>query len=914
MAQHEPQTVPDAFKLEQYGGMLPAWDAHLIPSGQAASCLDTYLFSGALQGWREPKLLYTFKNSAAQYAYRIPNQTQQVASAILFDIGNNQPLDGDQITLGEEVYTFVNSVTETSPAYGVLIGATVMASMTNLFAALTFDNGAGTNAGTLYGVGTVANPAIDQTSPSTANVLADLPPRIQVFAPSVGAAYNGTLVGENTGGLRLQWQTVGGSPTSTLAGGANVKYDPGITAPSIWLEFLDPDTDVIRSPVVDDQFGRYYFASPSLPPQYNTLARIQGGLPPWLLGVPAPGCTPGVAVAGGGNTAQVGYPTSTSAVIDVPGANIVYLIPVTPLGDMSLLDVGLMPQIDSTTAQIAAVVYNDNDGTPGTLLNTGVSVTGTTAGVQVESAFTNPSGLLGNVQYWIGFMTDTAISVQQADDTGANGVVSLNTYSNGPPAVINNLTAGYPDLQVWGDCQASSVLEARSYVYTYVSAYGEEGPPSPPTVLTGWSNGTWTIDLFQPPPDQLGVTRNLQTINLYRTVTGTGGATTYFFVASLPITTAQYTDTITDDIVVTNLQLTSQLYTPPPEDLQGICLMPNGMMVGFRDNEIWFCQPYLPHAWPPSYVITCEYPIVGIGVSGTSVVAATLGAPYIAQGTSPGSVSALQIQHSEPCIARGSVLGNSDGVYYASPNGLILVNPSSGTVTNTTEIWITREKWQQLTPQKNTRAVFFVSTYFALGCTRDGDNSVAQEGYTVELNSADANSFTIWPQAGGHRLGFSQLTSPNEDLDVLNVRLDNWSGVCLVFYAGNVYQYDFTDPASTMHPYKWVSKLYQQKSKKNFEAFRTWFDIPPGTQAQNPVANTAPTDDPSWDTLQSGQYAIVKVYCSGKLVTAREIRYPQQLHRILDGFKGETWQFEIQARVPISNVQVGTSVKALAKM
>ena len=32
------------------------------------------LFCGALIGWRQPKLLYTFKNSAAKFAYRLPNK------------------------------------------------------------------------------------------------------------------------------------------------------------------------------------------------------------------------------------------------------------------------------------------------------------------------------------------------------------------------------------------------------------------------------------------------------------------------------------------------------------------------------------------------------------------------------------------------------------------------------------------------------------------------------------------------------------------------------------------------------------------------------------------------------------------------------------------------------------------------
>ena len=41
-----------ALKIEQFGGQLPAWENHLLPPGQAASSVNTYLFSGALEGWR----------------------------------------------------------------------------------------------------------------------------------------------------------------------------------------------------------------------------------------------------------------------------------------------------------------------------------------------------------------------------------------------------------------------------------------------------------------------------------------------------------------------------------------------------------------------------------------------------------------------------------------------------------------------------------------------------------------------------------------------------------------------------------------------------------------------------------------------------------------------------------------------
>jgi hypothetical protein len=303
---------------------------------------------------------------------------------------------------------------------------------------------------------------------------------------------------------------------------------------------------------------------------------------------------------------------------------------------------------------------------------------------------------------------------------------------------------------------------------------------------------------------------------------------------------------------------------------------------------------------------------VGLGVTGYSVVACTSAAPYVATGTSPGAMSAVKVQNSEPCHSRGSILGNNDGVYYTSPNGLILVT-QYGAVTNTSELWITREKWRLLTPQKNLRAVFMSSSYFALGTIRSGDTSVAQQGFSIELNAADAQSFSIWPQPGGHRIGFQKLSGPN-GLNVDNIRIDPWSGVTIVIQNGGIYYYDFADQAPVMQTYKWRSKKFQQKSKKDFAAMRCWFAIPPGTPALNPVRLEADTHDPVWNSLPADRYGFIRVFAgNGELVTTREIRVPQELLRILSGFKHETWQFEIEARVPVSNLQIGTSVKAMAK-
>lgn len=905
----------DSFAVGQFGGMLPAWDPYNLPENQAASSTNGYLFSGGLEGWRIPKLLRTTTLTNPGYIFRVPNKTSATASALLSFLTTINA--GDQVTVGEEIYTFTAAVTA---AYQVLLGANDVASATNLFAALTFDNGAGTNAGTLYGNGTVANPAIDQTSPQTLNTLATTPtPRITVVAPDIGAAYNSTLVGESTGGTRLSW-TFNGNATTTLLGGVNAALATGITGASTFLEFADPDTDVVHSPVVDDKFDRFYFASSSVAPKYNTRDRIQAGQSSWLLGVPAPGCAPTVSVTGGGDSAQLGNPNSISANTGTPGPNVIYLIPVTPTGAMSLNDVSAMPQTSDPTALFAAVLFSDLNGTPNNLLNVGTVVQTTTAGTPITSAFVNPTGLLMNTQYWIGFMCDSSIAFQLANDTASTGVVALNTFSNGAPAVINNLQTGFPALQVWGDLTTSSVLEARAYVYTYLTEYGEESAPSPATIVTGWSNGTWTIDLFQPPPDQLGVTRNIQFLRLYRSITATAGATTYFQVTGtgvnddLAVTTAQYVDTITDDVVATNNQLQSQLWTPPPEGLQGFVIMPNGVIAAWQNNEVWFCEPYRPHAWPPSYVQTTEYPIVGLGVTGTSLVIATSGAPYVATGATPGSMTATKIETSEPCHSRKSILGNGDGVYYASPNGLILVS-QYGAVTNVTELWITKEKWQQLTPQNNLVAVFLNSCYFAWQVGPNGnEGGLGQLGFTIELNQADATSFSIWPQPGGHRLGFQLMQNPLAT-PLAMLEIDKWSAVTFVISRNGIYYYDFTDAAPQLSVVDWTSKNFLQKTRKNFEAMRLTFQVPPNTPTLNATRLSNATNDPIWtDPLPSDRYGFILVYAGTQLVTAREIRVNKEVLRILSGFKHETWVFRIITRLHISRLEVGTSVKGMANV
>ena len=64
---------------------------------------------------------------------------------------------------------------------------------------------------------------------------------------------------------------------------------------STWMEFEDPTVDVVRGPINDDAYSRYYWTGESTDPLYNSLARIQAGDPPLRMGVPQPAVAPSIS-------------------------------------------------------------------------------------------------------------------------------------------------------------------------------------------------------------------------------------------------------------------------------------------------------------------------------------------------------------------------------------------------------------------------------------------------------------------------------------------------------------------------------------------------------------------------------------------------------------------------------------------
>lgn len=522
-----------------------------------------------------------------------------------------------------------------------------------------------------------------------------------------------------------------------------------------WLEFTNPDTDVLRATVVGDTFERYYWASSSAQPKYNTRTRIAagntGGNAPFLLGIPAPSNAPGVIPAGG----------------------------------------------------------------------------------------------------------------------------------------------------------SSAITPTRAYVYTWVSAYGEEGPPSPPFVVTGKQDDTWAVTVTAAAAGDLGTNRNLTKVRIYRTVTSSTGVATYFLVVEQAIATTTYNDTLSDTVVSAQSGLQSTTWSAPPTDLKGWVTMPNGIFAGWRNNEIWFCEPYRPHAWPAAYAIVTEFPVVGLGVIGQTLVICTQGSPAWCYGVHPSVMALSKISAFEPCWSRGSIVSAPEGVYYASPNGLIIIN--YGVAKNITKDLVTKERWQALAPVSTLRAGRLGNAYYGFGGTTQG---------VFETTAFDTGSFAQVDFAGSvagiivdptdMRVAFTTLSNA---VPADMTMTDPWSGEVFVLRLGVVYWIDISNQLPTQEVYTWRSKIFQAPEKKNFAAMRVYFETSSTTPGLNPVRNTNLVQ-----TLASDKWGLIRVYADGVLVTTRELRTSGELMRIASGFKADYWQFEINARVKVFSLQFATSMKELAKI
>lgn len=233
---------------------------------------------------------------------------------------------------------------------------------------------------------------------------------------------------------------------------------------------------------------------------------------------------------------------------------------------------------------------------------------------------------------------------------------------------------------------------SRAYVYTWVTHYEEEGPPSPPSdVLDVASDQAVRLRAFSPPPTD----RNIKAVRIYRTVSTNDG--TYFrYVNEIALNLTSYDDLKAEGD--TAERLPSEIWDEPPEDLRGIAKTAGGFLVGFRQNQIYFSEVNQEHAWPAEYMLELPYRVVGLAVQDNVVVACTTGLPYTLTGTKPSEMTTLKLSAQQPALSEQGIVDlGSNGVGFVSSDGFVIVRAGEAKVVSSS--LYTREQWRALNPK-----------------------------------------------------------------------------------------------------------------------------------------------------------------------------------------------------------------------
>jgi len=300
-------------------------------------------------------------------------------------------------------------------------------------------------------------------------------------------------------------------------------------------------------------------------------------------------------------------------------------------------------------------------------------------------------------------------------------------------------------------------VATRLYVYTFVTAFGEESEPSPPSADTDWQAGqTVTLSGFEDAPTGRNITKQ----RIYRSQTGEVG-TYLYFIAERDVSNGDFADNVPVDAF--NEPLPSADWNAPPDGLSGIISLPNGMMAAFSGKDLYFSEPWRPHAWPEKYVQTTDYPIVALGAVGSVLIVMTEGQPYYITGSHPSVMRMDKIEKNLPCINSRAVVDLGYAIAYPSRDGLVVIGGDVNPRIVTANLF-NRDKWLALSPetavasQISGRYVLFYNTQDSKANVVAGALFI-DVGGTPYLLRSSAKASAVWYDLTESKLYFLKLGS-----------------------------------------------------------------------------------------------------------------------------------------------------------
>lgn len=407
------------------------------------------------------------------------------------------------------------------------------------------------------------------------------------------------------------------------------------------------DVNAVRSPMVNDQFNRLYYTGDGAMRVADRLGmKTTGGTPSssYLVGVPRPTVAPTLTAL------QAEEVTSANSTI-----------------------------VFKFHWEYGGVKYQEQAITPTVVNNTQYQFTPSERDTETpETAFPvlrmTANWLRDNAQVF-----DLYTDNSSFDSTGGLYSLSMSKQADGTYRVT--LTQGIKE----------SDKETRAYVFTQVNTYGEEGPPSDPTLVDTAPTLPVAVTLTK---NQLPNYAPIKELRVYRTGSGTA-LTDYFYVGSVSVLASNvvsFSDNVKAELL--NEVLASYDYYPPDTGLRGLMSLPNGILCAWKGNELWFSEAFKPWAWPPKYVTTLPHAIVGSIPHGSGAIITTTAIPYMVSGVAPDSMTATKINVNQAGVSKWSMAVVNGSMIYASNDGLVTINGATGAL-DQSAFFFTRDVWRQ---------------------------------------------------------------------------------------------------------------------------------------------------------------------------------------------------------------------------
>jgi hypothetical protein len=427
----------------------------------------------------------------------------------------------------------------------------------------------------------------------------------------------------------------------------------------------------------------------------------------------------------------------------------------------------------------------------------------------------------------------------------------------------------------------------RTYTYTFINAYNEESSPAPASnVFSGPPDATWHVTGFPTTAPANPAGRNYAPITglrVYRTITSASSGAQFYFVEGFNFPfSGTFDDGYPDSVAVLNEVLETTGYRNPPDYLDGLVVLPGGFLAGFVKDTVSFSEPNRPYTWPDVYEQTANYKIVSLAVGQQFMIILTEGYSSVASGNTPSNVLLTQTQVAEPCISRGSVVVDLSGVFYASQNGLIQTTGFG--MQNITAPIVEKNEWLLRYKAKDLMSARHRSMFMAVNGT--------DVGFLVDYAE--------------QRLAFQDLSYLK---DVVCIWNDEYTGDTLMCAGGQIYEWDC--PGEPPQIYRWKSKRFFTPMPMSLGAVQVEL---------GPEVYTSVVDDPdpldngdaSVD-LPAGVNAMFKYYAGPQLtlIMTRNLTRQMEIFRLPNGFKCFDHQVEVVSRVPISSIQVATTLNEL---